>query len=52
MKSHIHSNITCPYHDWSDETFDWKGLNDAIDYMYTIVSVYGRCFVNKQSDIV
>lgn len=31
-----------PHHDWSDKNFDWKGLNDAIDYCMNFWKKYGR----------
>ena len=29
-------------HDWSDDTFDWKGLDEAISYIDKMLRVYGR----------
>lgn len=31
-----------PHHDWSDNTFDWKSLNLAIDYIMSSWRRYGR----------
>jgi hypothetical protein len=31
-----------PYHDWSDETFDWGNLNKAIHFVTDICRKYGR----------
>lgn len=31
-----------PYHDWSEENFDWKSLNKAIDIIYFWTRHFGR----------
>lgn len=33
------------YHDWSDEDFDWKGLNEAQDFIRKYVKTWSRCNV-------
>ena len=30
------------HHDWSDKTFDWKGLNEAINIVHDYSLKYGR----------
>lgn len=31
-----------PYHNWSEEDFDWKGLSEAIHYITTYLRRYGK----------
>lgn len=31
-----------PFHDWSDDTFDWNALNSAINYIMKSWMKYGR----------
>lgn len=35
-----------PFHEWGDEDFDWKGLNDAMNYFYKNCKRYGRVGLN------
>ena len=31
-----------PYHDWSEKDFDWKGLEECVDIIYTTCVTWGR----------
>ena len=33
---------------WSDDTFDWNSLNDAINYMHNYMLKYGRIGVHSK----
>jgi hypothetical protein len=35
-------------HDWSEDTFDWNSLNEAIDYMHDYMVKYGRIGVHSK----
>ena len=38
-----------PYHDWSEEGFDWKGLNDAQHWMHTMYRrATGKSMMTKE----
>lgn len=37
-----------PYHDWSDDTFDWKSLNEALSTGTTLMKRLGRIGVHSK----
>lgn len=37
-----------PYHDWSDTTFDWKSLNDALSTGTKLMERFGRIGVDSK----
>jgi hypothetical protein len=36
------------YHDWSEDNFDWKSLNEGIDYIHEYMVKYGRIGVHSK----
>lgn len=37
-----------PYHDWSDDSFDWDSLNKAISLIWSICTRYGRIGIHSK----
>ena len=38
------------HHDWSDETFDWKGLNEAVDFLDKNLRRFGHIAVRQSKE--
>lgn len=39
-----------PYHNWSDQTVDWKGLGDAAEYIGTWLRNWGRIGISTYKE--
>lgn len=37
-----------PTHHWGDKTFDWKGLDEAINFIHDYCTTYGRITVSSK----